>query len=158
MPVGKGSIARATKASKYNGLADFNEVREIPNLLTDILTGQIQAVPSEWHRKEYHNQSIKELIDSIRKFGVIEPVIVRKLKDDEFQLLSGYGRLQAVKELKHPYVTTRVIDGITDGEANELYHNLHQESSPTKLYQNADGRLGPREVTTRSKELPVYLL
>jgi hypothetical protein len=187
LPVGKGSIARATKASKNNGLAGFNEAREIPNLLTDILTWQIKSVPSEWHRKEYHNQSIKELIDSIRKFGLIEPVIVRRLKDDEFQLLSGYGRLLAVKELSHPCVTTRVIDGISDGEAEELYHNLHQENNPSKLYMNTIGKSGSIEemddtleensfldkglgqdssihelkfkaVTTISKDLPVYLL
>ena len=84
MPVGKGSIARATNASNLN--TDMKDktvkektVKEMPNILTDIPVAQITEVPASWKKKAVSMPKIPELMKSILKFGMLEPVILRRL-------------------------------------------------------------------------------
>lgn len=193
MPVGKGSIARATNAS--NGNTDSKDkavkekpvqekpVQEVPNILTEIPVTQIMEVPTSWKKKIVNVPRIPELMKSILKFGMLEPVIVRRLGDNQFQLLSGSGRLQAVKELGLGTITARVFDGISDSQAKTIYQDLHRkeetvmvEEKPVLMILNdqvedqqkqsnqASGQkeniheLKFKAVTTLSRDMPDYLL
>ena len=48
-------------------------------------------------RTHFNEEAIKELTSSIRELGVIQPVTVRKMKGDQYQLVSGERRLRASK-------------------------------------------------------------
>lgn len=50
----------------------------------------------EQPRKKFDEQTLKELADSIRLYGVIQPVIVRK-KDDYYELIAGERRWRAAR-------------------------------------------------------------
>ena len=50
-------------------------------------------------RSNFNDESIKELATSIREFGVIQPITVRKLGFNEYQLVSGERRYRASKLL-----------------------------------------------------------
>lgn len=48
-------------------------------------------------RTEFDREALQELADSIKTQGIIQPITVRKLEADKFQLISGERRLQASK-------------------------------------------------------------
>lgn len=187
MPVGKGSIARATNASNGNTIIKEKPVKEkavkhMPNILTDIMLDQITEAPASWKKKGSTVPGMEQLKKSIHKFGLLEPVIVRRLEDNQFQLLSGYKRLQAVRELGFEDITARVFEGISDSQAKNIFLDLHakeeglakEEKTESKTSEKQPGdqqkslvtqgqtenihELKFKVVTTLSRDLPNYLL
>jgi len=70
-------------------------------------------------RTQFKEEAIRELAASIQELGVIQPITVRKTKDDTFQLVSGERRFRASKllELKTIPAYIRVAN---DQEALEM--------------------------------------
>lgn len=64
--------------------------------MNEVQLDQIQVNPYQ-PRTHFDRQALEELADSIRVQGIIQPITVRKLSDDEFQLISGERRFQASK-------------------------------------------------------------
>ncbi len=48
-------------------------------------------------RTDFNQEALNELAESIKAQGIIQPITVRKLNDNAFQLISGERRLQASK-------------------------------------------------------------
>jgi ParB family chromosome partitioning protein len=48
-------------------------------------------------RTDFEEESLVELAESIRKQGIIQPITIRKMGYDEYQLISGERRLRAAK-------------------------------------------------------------
>ena len=67
-------------------------------------------------------EHLAELIDSIRKVGLLQPVVVRVTHDGNFQVVSGCRRYSACKALGHKTITCVVIDA-NDKEALK-FHSL----------------------------------
>lgn len=64
--------------------------------INEIAVSKIETNP--WQpRTEFDEQALKELAESIRIQGIIQPITVRALSENEFQLISGERRLQASK-------------------------------------------------------------
>ena len=57
---------------------------------------QIDANPFQ-PREEFNEESLNELAGSIREQGIIQPITVRKMGYDKYQLISGERRLKASK-------------------------------------------------------------
>ena len=55
---------------------------------------RIKSNPSQ-PRSNFNEESLKELSISIAELGIIQPITVRKVKADEYQLISGERRLKA---------------------------------------------------------------
>ncbi|MCF6184043.1 MAG: ParB/RepB/Spo0J family partition protein [Bacteroidales bacterium] len=49
-------------------------------------------------REDFNEESLKELTESIKQHGIIQPITVRKLKNGKFQLISGERRLRSSKD------------------------------------------------------------
>lgn len=47
-------------------------------------------------RKNFEEESLKELAESIKQFGVIQPIVVQK-KDDYYEIIAGERRWRAAK-------------------------------------------------------------
>ena len=62
----------------------------------EISLGEIQVNPYQ-PRTHFDKDALKELADSILTQGIIQPITVRKLDDNEYQLISGERRFQASK-------------------------------------------------------------
>jgi len=58
--------------------------------------GQIEVNPFQ-PRTDFDQESLKELADSIRTQGIIQPVTVRQLSPGKYQLIAGERRLQAAR-------------------------------------------------------------
>lgn len=62
--------------------------------IANIKIAKIEANPFQ-PREKFDDEHIDELADSIKKQGIIQPITVRKLGYDQYQLISGERRLRA---------------------------------------------------------------
>lgn len=74
--------------------------------------------------------ALKNLADSIRKSGLTDLPLVRKLDDGSFQMISGHRRLSAfrmlsVEDSRFSKIPVRIVSGITDDEAVMLLHTAN---------------------------------
>lgn len=78
-------------------------------------------------RKYFNERAIEELSQSIKQYGIIQPLTVRKM-GESFELVAGERRLRAAKAANLETVPCNVID-ITDSESAEiaLLENLQRE-------------------------------
>lgn len=64
--------------------------------LTEIPVEQIETNPFQ-PRSHFDEAALQELAESIKVHGIIQPITVRKLARDQYQLISGERRFQASK-------------------------------------------------------------
>ena len=62
--------------------------------IINLPVSNIKTNPSQ-PRSNFNDESLKELSVSIGELGIIQPITVRKMKADEYQLISGERRLKA---------------------------------------------------------------
>lgn len=72
------------------------EPAEKVNVVLNIPVDHIRANPHQ-PRKEFKEDALEELADSIKKHGLIQPITVRYLGEKRFELISGERRLRASK-------------------------------------------------------------
>lgn len=74
---------------------DKNADKVIGNVI-ELAIDQIEVNPFQ-PRTQFNEEQLKELATSIQELGIIQPITVRKLSFDSFQLVSGERRLRAAK-------------------------------------------------------------
>ncbi len=62
--------------------------------ISEVALSQIEANPNQ-PRREFDEKALEELADSIRNFGIIQPITLRKLSDDRYQIIAGERRWRA---------------------------------------------------------------
>ena len=76
-------------------ITDKNKDQEIGNII-DLDLKLIEINPFQ-PRSRFNEESLRELASSISELGVIQPITVRKLEFNKFQLVSGERRFRASK-------------------------------------------------------------
>lgn len=71
-------------------------VRELSNTVAFIEVKMVEVNPFQ-PRKEFDEESLKELAESLKVHGLIQPITVRRLDSNHYQLISGERRLRAAK-------------------------------------------------------------
>lgn len=87
-----------------------------------------KVIPNIYQPRKYFNEeSIEELSESIKQYGIIQPLTVRK-RGDVYELVAGERRLRAAKLANLNKVPCNIVD-ITDTESAEiaLLENLQRE-------------------------------
>ena len=81
-----------------------NDIRSVEDRHADKVVGNIIELDLELietnpfqPRTSFNEESLKELAISIKELGVIQPITVRKVDSDKFQLVSGERRFRASK-------------------------------------------------------------
>ena len=79
-------------------------------------------------RKHFNEETIEELSQSIKAYGIIQPLTVRRSGESRYELVAGERRLRAAKKIGLEEVPVIIID-ITDKEsaAIALLENLQRE-------------------------------
>ncbi len=113
------------------GLNALIPKKKLPELTGDF-SGQIEIEQIKLNkyqpREEFKPEKLKELVDSIKQKGVIEPIIVAKVKKG-YQLVCGERRLRASKMLGLSRIPAIVKENITDQEILQisLIENIQRE-------------------------------
>lgn len=95
MSKNRNALGRGLSALLENASTDITGVEPKPlNSVSEIPISQVQANPFQ-PREEFDETALNELADSIRVHGVIQPITVRKLGYDSYQIISGERRTRA---------------------------------------------------------------
>ncbi|KAB3527137.1 chromosome partitioning protein ParB [Alkaliphilus serpentinus] len=105
---------------------------EVPSEKTDGTTSLRleDLIPFKNHPfKLYEGDRFKDMVESIKNYGVIVPIVVRKI-DDKYEILSGHNRVNAAKEAGLTEIPTVIKEGLTEEEATLIVTetNLMQRS------------------------------
>jgi ParB family chromosome partitioning protein len=98
--LGRGLGALLQDSEKVNTTRTNARVHaaETVGSMNQIDVSQIEANPYQ-PRTRFDQEALQELADSIRVQGIIQPITVRQISDDTYQLISGERRLQASRSI-----------------------------------------------------------
>ncbi len=78
-------------------------------------------------RKEFDEEELRELAESIRAEGLLQPIVVRKAGDGKYQLIAGERRWRACKTLRLKTIPARIIEaGDASSASISLIENLQR--------------------------------
>ena len=83
--------------------------------VTDLSTAEISDFPDHPFKVRM-DESMTELVDSVKKRGVLSPVLVRRIPDGGYQMVSGHRRKMAAELANLPTVPC-IVRELTDDEA-----------------------------------------
>nr|MBS0036565.1 ParB/RepB/Spo0J family partition protein [Saprospiraceae bacterium] len=95
--LGKGIRALLSNIEEKDTDTQQKIVQELSSKIALIPIDYIEENPFQ-PRKEFPEQELKELTESIKTHGLIQPITVRRLHDKAFQIISGERRWRASKE------------------------------------------------------------
>lgn len=93
--LGRGLSALLKEAETVNSASDKNADKVVGNIIK-IDLDLIEVNPYQ-PRTYFDEEALRELASSIKELGVIQPITVRKLTGNTFQLVSGERRFRASK-------------------------------------------------------------
>ncbi|MCH3882449.1 MULTISPECIES: ParB/RepB/Spo0J family partition protein [Tenacibaculum] len=93
--LGRGLSALLKETSNVITASDENADKVVGSII-EIDLNLIDVNPYQ-PRTYFDEEALRELASSIRELGVIQPITVRKLSEDKFQLVSGERRFRASK-------------------------------------------------------------
>ncbi|WP_299625087.1 ParB/RepB/Spo0J family partition protein [uncultured Tenacibaculum sp.] len=93
--LGRGLSALLKETAEVNSAADENADKVVGSII-EIDLELIEVNPFQ-PRTYFDEEALQELANSIKELGVIQPITVRKLAEDKFQLVSGERRFRASK-------------------------------------------------------------
>ena len=70
--------------------------RDVVSSIFEVALSQIQANPKQ-PRTQFEPGPLEELAESIRQLGIIQPITVRRIEADRFEIISGERRFRAAQ-------------------------------------------------------------
>lgn len=89
-----------------------------------------RIVPNRYQpRQVFEPNKIKELAESIEEHGLLQPIVVRPIEEDMFEIIAGERRFRALQSLHKPQVDVIVRD-MDDEETAvvALIENIQRET------------------------------
>jgi ParB family chromosome partitioning protein len=119
-----------------------------------------QLVPFHDHPfKLYEGERFKEMVESIKNYGVIVPIVVQK-KGLKYEILSGHNRANAAREAGLNTIPTVVKEGLTKEEAILIVTetNLMQRSFTDLLHSERAAVIATRHNAIKNQGVRTDLL
>lgn len=111
-------------------IADAKEIQENAGLLQfkEVEISKIEVNPYQ-PRTDFDENALQELSQSIKKLGIIQPITLRKVSNDKFQIISGERRFRA-SQLAGLTVVPAYMREVGDEELLEmaLIENIQREN------------------------------
>ncbi|MFM7888919.1 MAG: ParB/RepB/Spo0J family partition protein [Pseudanabaena sp.] len=108
-------------------LFDENDAISSPTVPNAILISKI-VLPDQQPRRYFDPDKMAALVDSIAQHGILEPILLRALDNDTYELVAGERRYRAAKEVGLKEIPS-VVRHMTNDEAIQiaLIENLQRE-------------------------------
>lgn len=112
--------------SAANGAMEQNAGEVAGAVYREVPVGAVKPNPKQ-PRQVFDEEALAELEHSIREFGLMQPIVVRVLPDDEYELVMGERRLRAAQQAE-----LKLIPAIVRQTADEamlrdaLLENIHR--------------------------------
>ena len=92
--IGKGIRALLTNIDERGTAPTNQEIREITRSTIEVPVDAIEVNPFQ-PRTDFDPAALEELAQSIRLHGIIQPLTIRRLNDESYQLIAGERRWRA---------------------------------------------------------------
>jgi len=124
---GLGALLESNSTDVNEGNVSKNKASNQVAVVVNIPLESIEVNPFQ-PRSTFEEESLKELADSIKIHGVIQPITVRKIDNNKFQLIAGERRLRASKIAGNKEIPAYVRNA-SDQESIEiaLIENIQRE-------------------------------
>ena len=105
----------------------FSQTENITNSST-IVSIDLIELPKSQPRRYFDSQKLEELSNSIKEFGILEPLLVRPLSNDRYELVAGERRYRAatLAGLNRVPIVSKEMDEETAFQVR-LVENLQRE-------------------------------
>ncbi len=123
MSIKKPPVSR----SRLKNISLFSEEDDLAPSSQTIALAQI-VLPKQQPRRYFDPQKLAGLVESIKQHGILEPLLIRPLELNRYELVAGERRYRAAKEiglLEVPIVIREMSD--TDAFQVALIENLQRE-------------------------------
>lgn len=113
--------------STYDNEKNFDETKHTENAVDEIAIALIKPNINQ-PRKNFDEESLKELAQSIKVHGIIQPIILNKQEDGTYMVIAGERRFKAAKMAGLDFVPA-VIKNYTTRQIKEIsiIENLQRE-------------------------------
>lgn len=91
-------------------------------------------------KNRYSKEDMNDLTESIKNFGVIQPLIVRPIEDNKYEILLGHHRKDAAKRNKLPTVPC-IVKELDDDEAESFFLDSNLQKGVEKLTHSEKAEL-----------------
>ena len=91
---GLGALLSDTKTDVTSNLGISDTNSQLVGNIANLKISQIEVNPFN-PRVEFEKEGLSELAASIKELGLVQPLTVRKLGNDKFQIISGERRFRA---------------------------------------------------------------
>lgn len=105
-------VKKFKEKGQENNNTDIGKKNKIIELAIDKLVEFRKQQPFSM----YDNTKKQEVKESIEKFGVLTPIIVRKIDNGKYEIISGHNRVKCSKELGIKSIPAKIMD-IDDDDA-----------------------------------------
>ena len=114
------ALGKGLKALIRNYKEDQSNQDLIP--IEQIIVNQHQP------RKHFDDEQLKNLTESIKKNGILQPVTIRKIKENKFELIAGERRLRSAKKagIKHIPAFIISINNLAEMMEYALIENIQR--------------------------------
>ena len=100
---------RNTLGRGLGSLLNVSEKKVEESIFDEIRINKIE-INKDQPRKSFNEEKIKELSLSIKQHGIIQPITVRRIDNDKFQLISGERRFRASKLIGNKTIPAFIRD------------------------------------------------
>ena len=106
------------KLKSYDDLFSADNMKKKRKSVIEITISDLYEFPEHPFRFEM-DAEMQELIESVKRYGVLEPILVRKRTQGGYEIISGHKRTAACKEIGQDVIPAVVTD-CNDDEATIL--------------------------------------
>jgi ParB-like partition proteins len=109
--VGKGikALLANIEKSEKTGIPIRRDNNNQPGVIRELNIDAIEVNPFQ-PRTEFNPEDLEDLIQSIKIHGIIQPIAVRKLNANKYQIISGERRWRAAKNNKLKTIPVHIIE------------------------------------------------
>ena len=112
----RGGLGRGLGAI-FGNQAEISKVKP-KDIVQEIFVSAVQ--PNRYQpRREFNADALQELAESIKTYGILQPIIVRKLGLDSYELIAGERRLRAAKIVGLEKIPA-IIREYSDAQTSEI--------------------------------------
>ncbi len=127
MDIDTSSLKKGGGVNALFGIKDDDVKVEGASSINEIEMAEIEANPDQ-PRREFDEESLEELAESIKQIGVIQPITLRKINDHKYQIIAGERRFRASQKAGLTKIPAYVRE-VTDEQVMEmaLVENIQRE-------------------------------
>jgi ParB family chromosome partitioning protein len=127
MDIDTSSLKKGGGVNALFGIKDDDVKVDGASSINEIEIAEIEANPDQ-PRREFDEESLGELAESIKQIGVIQPITLRKINDHKYQIIAGERRFRASQIAGLTKIPAYVRE-VTDEQVMEmaLVENIQRE-------------------------------